>query len=404
MSKFKHNLTQGTFERMALVHPNIQTPRDLIDSKVEQMDGINLQNTIKLDENFRLGEISEYWKKKNPYLIEPNTMKSCDYPDIKSELESYNSGESPMPQLPEISESMYTRLAQHFRTLPERKIEESFKLVKTFYILKNYYLTQNIMYVSYTDFLNHANIVYHGYHNKQTQTELKMLQSYGDDIKMHLVNPSGTVRIFEVFQQILVTNHFKEYSYYPKLSPDAGDLIVKDNSLKSYGVGELKSGSLPQNSIIKLFTKMGPKYAELNHIHIYMDGDKNYIEQTIKDAKLEIPKNFQLRYINTEKVFSELYEVKHPMDIQFDYYYTQYMEVYDYIEHQILLGNGKKPYKIFFDKMAQESNSLDSNKKINLTKFYSHFSTRYDLDWLDSIKNVDSKLIDTDLDDISDNN
>ena len=151
-----------------------------------------------------------------------------------------------------------------------------------------------------------------------------MLESYSDDIKMHLTNPSGTVRIFEFFQQVLVTNHFQgEYSFFPKLSPNEGDLIVRNNSLKSYAVGELKSGSLPQNGIIKLLTKMGPKYSHLNYLHVYLDGNKNFIEKTLKDADLKLPKNFQLHFINTEGVFSDLYQINHPTDIQFDFYYTQ---------------------------------------------------------------------------------
>ena len=101
---------------------------------------------------------------------------------------------------------------------------------------------------------------------------------------------------------------------------------------------------------------------------------------------------------------TELYEIKHSTDIQFDFYYSQYMQVYDYIENQKLLGNGKKPTKIFLDKMVKESNSLDNNQNINLMKFYSHFFSIYDLDWFDHINNIENTLVDNNLEDISDMN
>lgn len=401
MSKLKYNGTQSIFKKISLVHPNIGNQTDLVDKPVEA----NAKN-ISLTKD--LNHISMFWKQKN--LIKKNEINpKLSYPDIKSELEKYNSGENVMTELPIVSETKYPLLSKHFRTLQERQIEESFKLIKTFHILNDHYLTNNIRYIAYNDFLNHSNVIYHGYHNKQAHNELRMLESYGKDIEMHLINPSSTIRIFEVLQQVVVTNQFQnKYSFFPKLSPDAGDLIVKDKFVKSYGVGELKSGSLSENNIIKLFTKMGPKYSHLTHMHVFIDGDKDFIEETLQDAKVEIPKNFELHFINTEEVFSDLYEIQHPTDIQFDLYYTQYMEIYEYIEHQKLLGNGKKPHKIFLDKIAKESNSLDSNQNIDLFKFYSHFLSRYDLKWVDTMSNVvnnsSSKLVSTDLDDVSDIN
>lgn len=84
------------------------------------------------------------------------------------------------------------------------------------------------------------------------------------------------------------------------------------------------------------------------------------------------------------------------------------MEIHDYIEHQKLIGNGKKPTKIFLDKLVRESNSLDNNQNINLIKFYSHFSSKYDLDWIDKITNDQSNTIESkdlknnNLDDVND--
>ena len=250
-------------------NPIVKSHLDLLSEAPNSIEVQNKYHSNILTEKSiatTLEDLSIYWSRI--HSIQKEKLKSLKlYHDIECELKSYDDGTNTTSELPLVSNSQYPLLAKHFKTLPERQIEESFKLIKTFHILNNYYLINNITCVPYDHFFNHLNIIYHGYNNKQAQTELEMLESYGDDIKMHLTNPSGTVRIFEVFQQILVTNSFQgEYLFYPKLSPGAGDVIVKNNLFKSYGVGELKSGALPKNNIIKLFTKMIPQYSHLNHI------------------------------------------------------------------------------------------------------------------------------------------
>lgn len=230
------------------------------------------------------------------------------------------------------------------------------------------------------EFNKYKNEIASVYKLKLQLTLKETLISYNDLLLEYLFNESDQLTVSEFLQQIAVVNeHSIGLKYYVKTTKGTGDCYAQRNESNDYIEVELKSGDLETESLIKLLFKIQDNYLHLKEILFFIDGDKELILDIIDKNNIIIPKNIDLKFINTKEIFP---------DNNYKYYIPKSKDI---AFKEIYKSLNRYGFKKEIDRLFEQSVTKEN---VDITKYENLLKENYSLEWVEICQEIGETFLD----------